>query len=160
MADEKEIQEEVPRWRLAQEESIRRATALVKEHGPNVEFLVIKDKQFLAETVRPIENIDEAMDYLYRLEGRGINSEDIAKFKSGYSLMCEQIKVVEDIAVELLSKAKVRTKNQNLNRKVQKLRNKKPESAKVEADAAEIKTEIISKDEKEVIKKNEKVKAS
>lgn len=86
---------------------------------------MIKDKQFLSETVRPIENIDEAMDYLYRLEGRGITSDDIQKFRSKYQTMCEQIKTVENIAVELLSRARVRTSNFNLNRKVQRFgRNK------------------------------------
>ena len=74
--------DEIPRWRVFQNESIERATSLIKEHGSNVEFLVIKDKQFLSETVRPIENIDEAMDYLYRLEGRGITSSDIQKFRN------------------------------------------------------------------------------
>lgn len=79
MAETKENQKkevEIPRWQFLQNESITRATNLIKEHGANVEFLVIKDKQFLAETVIPIENIDESMDYLYRLEGRGINTED------------------------------------------------------------------------------------
>lgn len=117
--------DETPRWRVLQNESIERATNLIKEHGSNVEFLVIKDKQFLSETVRPIENIDEAMDYLYRLEGRGITSDDIQKFRSEYQTMCEQIKTVENIAVELLSRARVRTSNFNLNRKVQRFgRNK------------------------------------
>lgn len=124
----------VPRWRVLQNESIERATNLIKEHGSNVEFLVIKDKQFLAETVRPIENIDESMDYLYRLEGRGINSEDIQNFKKEYQLMCEQIKKVENIAVELLSRARVRTTNFNLNRKIQRL-NRKPKEEEKEAIA-------------------------
>jgi len=109
-----------PRWRVLQNQSIERATNLIKEHGSNVEFLVIKDKQFLLETVRPIENIDEAMDYLYRLEGRGIASDDIQKFRNEYQIMCEQIKVVENIVVEFLSKARIRTSNFNLNRKIQK----------------------------------------
>lgn len=124
----------LPRWRVLQNESIERATNLIKEHGSNVEFLVIKDKQFLAETVRPIENIDESMDYLYRLEGRGINSEDIQNFKKEYQLMCEQIKKVENIAVELLSRARVRTTNFNLNRKIQRL-NRKPKEEEKEAIA-------------------------
>jgi hypothetical protein len=124
MAETKENQKkevEIPRWQFLQNESITRATNLIKEHGANVEFLVIKDKQFLAETVRPIENIDESMDYLYRLEGRGINTEDIQKFRSEYQMMCEQIKTVENMAVEFLSKARVRTSNRNLNRKIQRL---------------------------------------
>lgn len=124
----------LPRWRVLQNESIERATNLIKEHGSNVEFLVIKDKQFLAETVRPIENIDESMDYLYRLEGRGINSDDIQNFKKEYQLMCEQIKKVENIAVELLSRARVRTTNFNLNRKIQRL-NRKPKEEEKEAIA-------------------------
>lgn len=151
MADEKTQQIEIPRWRVAQEESIRRATALIKEHGANVEFLVIKDKQFLAETVRPIENIDESMDYLYRLEGRGINSDDISKFRKEYALMCEQIKEVEDLAVALLNKGKVRTGNQNLNRKIQRLRKQNEEVSKVE----------VSKEEAPKVEaKNSKVKAA
>lgn len=117
----KEKEVEIPRWQFLQNENIARATTLIKENGANVEFLVIKDKQFLAETVRPIENIDEAMDYLYRLEGRGINSENIQKFKSEYQMMCEQIKTVENIAVEYLAKARIRTSNRNLNRKIQKI---------------------------------------
>ena len=120
VADEKK-EVEVPRWQFLQNESITRATNLIKEHGANVEFLVIKDKQFLSETVRPIENIDESMDYLYRLEGRGISADDIKKFRSEYQMMCEQIKTVENIAVELLSRARVRTSNRNLNRKIQRL---------------------------------------
>lgn len=124
----------LPRWRVLQNESIERVTNLIKEHGSNVEFLVIKDKQFLAETVRPIENIDESMDYLYRLEGRGINSDDIQNFKKEYQLMCEQIKKVENIAVELLSRARVRTTNFNLNRKIQRL-NRKPKEEEKEAIA-------------------------
>ena len=120
VADEKK-EVEVPRWQFLQNESITRATNLIKEHGANVEFLVIKDKQFLSETVRPIENIDESMDYLYRLEGRGISADDIQKFRSEYQMMCEQIKTVENIAVELLSRDRVRTSNRNLNRKIQRL---------------------------------------
>lgn len=136
---------EIPKWRAAQEESIRRATALIKEHGANVEFLVIKDKQFLAETVKPIENIDEAMDYLYRLEGRGINSEDISKFRTAYTLMCEMIQEAENIAVELLNKAKIRTSNQNLNRKIQKLRRQNETPVKAEVKVEEkVKTKAAS----------------
>jgi len=117
----KDVTENItPRWRVLQNQSIERATNLIKEHGSNVEFLVIKDKQFLLETVRPIENIDEAMDYLYRLEGRGITSDDIQKFRNEYQIMCEQIKVVENLVVEFLSKARIRTSNFNLNRKIQK----------------------------------------
>lgn len=139
MADEKKEpvvnnttnKDTLPRWRMLQNESIERATNLIKEHGSNVEFLVIKDKQFLAETVRPIENIDEAMDYLYRLEGRGINSDNIQNFKNEYQLMCEQIKKTENIAIELLSKARVRTTNFNLNRKIQRFNRKAKENEKV-----------------------------
>jgi hypothetical protein len=123
--------DEIPRWRVFQNESIERATSLIKEHGSNVEFLVIKDKQFLSETVRPIENIDESMDYLYRLEGRGITSSDIQKFRSEYKTMCEQIKTVENIAVEILSRARVRTSNLNLNRKVQRF-GRKEEATEIE----------------------------
>lgn len=156
MAVEKtENEQEIPRWKIAQDESIRRATSLIKEHGSNVEFLVIKDKLFLAETVRPIEHIDEAMDYLYRLEGRGINSDNIAKFKSEYSLMCEQIKAVEDIAVELLNKARVRTSNPSLNRKIQKFKNKNKENSEIEIVVAENKDE-----KKSLAKKEEKVKTA
>ena len=37
----------LPRWEsFAKMKSIERATNLIKEHGSNVEFLVIKDKQF------------------------------------------------------------------------------------------------------------------
>ncbi|MDX9814717.1 MAG: hypothetical protein RBS91_08685 [Sulfurimonadaceae bacterium] len=136
MAKEKKApQEETPRWQMLQNESIERATTLIKEHGANVEFLVIKDKRFLAETIRPIEHIDEAMDYLYRLEGRGISAEDIQKFRTEYLAMCEQIKTVETMAVEYLAKASVRTGNRNLNRKIQKLSKaaKKPPSENKES---------------------------
>lgn len=156
MADERTQTTEIPRWRAAQEESIRRATALIKEHGANVEFLVIKDKQFLAETVRPIENIDEAMDYLYRLEGRGINSDDISKFRKEYALMCEQIKEVEDLAVALLNKGKVRTGNQNLNRKIQRLRKQNEEAPKVEV----LKVEVLKVETPKEDAKSSKVKAA
>jgi hypothetical protein len=48
--------------------------------------------------------------------------------------MCEQIKKVENIAVELLSRARVRTTNFNLNRKIQRL-NRKPKEEEKEAIA-------------------------
>ena len=44
MAETKENQKkevEIPRWQFLQNESITRATNLIKEHGANVEFLVI-----------------------------------------------------------------------------------------------------------------------
>lgn len=118
---------ETPRWQQLQNENIERAARLIKENGPNVEFLVIKDKFFLAETVKPIENIDEAMDFLYRLEGRGINSEDIQKFRSEYQMMCDQIKLVESLAVEYLAAARVKTTNFALNRKIRDFRKKDTE---------------------------------
>ena len=148
MAENQDNGQEIPRWRQAQDDSIRKATTLIKEFGINVQFLVIKDRKFLEEIVRPTENIDEAMDFLYRLEGRGISSEDIANFRREYSFLCEQFKAVENIAVELLAKAKVRTTNQNLNRKIQRLRNKKVEPEKQQEVQEEIK-----EDKKEEAKK-------
>lgn len=110
---------EVPRWLQAQNSQIEKATILIKEHGANVEFLVFKDRMFLNETINPLTNIDGSMDFLYRLEGRGIDAKSISLFKKEYAEMVEKISSVESLAVELLSQTDVRVDNRNLSRKIQ-----------------------------------------
>ncbi len=137
---------EVPRWLQAQNSQIERATSLIKEHGANVEFLVLKDRMFLDETITPLTNIDGAMDFLYRLEGRGIDAESIALFKEEYAGMVAKINSVESLAIELLSQTNVRVDNRNLGRKIQAF--KKAEYSKKQASEKAKKEKIEDKAKK------------
>lgn len=139
---------EVPRWLQAQNSQIERATSLIKEHGANVEFLVLKDRMFLDETITPLTNIDGAMDFLYRLEGRGIDAESIALFKEEYAGMVAKINSVESLAIELLSQTNVRVDNRNLGRKIQAFKkaeySKKQASEKAKKEKKEDKAKKIA----------------
>lgn len=115
---------QVPRWQELQQQQIQKAIELIKTHGQDVEFLVIKDRMFMRETINPLVNIDTAMNFLYRLEGRGITSANITKFKKEYLSMVEKIKKVEETAVEMLAKTSTRTDNRFLNRKIVQERRK------------------------------------
>lgn len=139
---------EVPRWLQAQNSQIERAISLIKEHGANVEFLVFKDRMFLNETINPLTNIDGAMDFLYRLEGRGIDAQSIALFKEKYAEMVEKISSVESLAVELLSQTDVRVDNRNLSRKIQAF--KKAKYNEKQALHKNKKVEKVKKEEKAV----------
>ncbi len=127
---ENNANEQVPRWQSIQNEQIQRATNLIKEHGSNVEFVVVKDRIFLNETINPLLNIDSAMNYLYRLEGRGIDSKDISKFKTDYLELVKKISDVESMAVKLLAGTNVRTDSRFLNRKLQIARKKEKKEKK------------------------------
>lgn len=115
---ENNIKNELPRWLENQNAQIERAIGLIKQFGSAVEFVVAKDRTFLDEVIAPLKNIDNAVDFLYRQEGRGINSEDIATFRKDYAELISSISKVENLAVELLAKTNVRVDNRNLARKI------------------------------------------
>lgn len=126
MADERK---EIPLWQVTQNAQIERATSLIKLHGSNVEFVVSKDRSFLNEAITPLTNIDGAIDYIYRQEGRGINTTDVANFRKDYADLISLISKVELTAVNLLAKAGVRVDNRNLDRKIREAR-KTPQAKK------------------------------
>ena len=97
---------EVPRWKQLQEQNIASAVALIKEHGADVEFLVIKDKFFLKESIEPIINIDKSLDFLFRLEGRAIDSKEIQEFRKEYADLVVAIKSLQDRAVTMFANAR------------------------------------------------------
>lgn len=132
---------ETPRWLENQNAQIERATALIKQFGSSVEFVVAKDRTFLDEVITPLKNIDSAVDFLYRQEGRGINSEDIATFRKDYAELIDLISKVENLAVGLLAKTNVRVDNRNLARKIRdaKRNNTKKPLSKTNKEEKEVK---------------------